>query len=136
MRPEATSVCGLKLLATLQEKCKELLSVLPHFSGSKGTGLRIGLFATFVGLGPPELKAATRRNLQAGFFFFYCRSASDIRRFRCSCVGGCGWVSGCGGDGGGGGFGGGRRYTGVSGGVVAAAAGEDVSGRKHSGADA
>ncbi len=68
MRPEATSVCGLKLLATLQEKCKELLAVLPHLSGSKGTGLRIGLFATFVGLGPPELKAATRRNLQAGFF--------------------------------------------------------------------
>jgi hypothetical protein len=38
--------------------------VIPALAGTKTTGLRIALFSSFVGLGPPDLKAATARHLE------------------------------------------------------------------------
>ena len=57
----AKKIYGFNQLA--QEKCRNVISVLPHMSGNKAAGLRIGLFATFLGLGPPELKSADARHL-------------------------------------------------------------------------
>jgi len=58
----AKKIYGINQLA--QEKCKEVIACLPHLSGSKGPGLRIALFATFMGLGPPELKLANVTHLE------------------------------------------------------------------------
>jgi hypothetical protein len=58
----AKKIYGINQLA--QEKCKEVIACLPHLSGTKGPGLRIALFATFMGLGPPELSMANVTHLE------------------------------------------------------------------------
>jgi hypothetical protein len=58
----AKKIYGINQLA--QEKCKEVIACLPHLSGTKGPGLRIALFATFMGLGPPELSLANVTHLE------------------------------------------------------------------------
>ena len=67
----AKKTYGINELA--QGKCAEILSALPALAGSQTTGLRIGLFATFVGLGPPELKA-----LKAAHLDFYLSVLSSL----------------------------------------------------------